>query len=274
MLKKNDEYIVDIIDNGFQGEGIAKVDGITIFIDKAIRGEKIKIKIIKVMSNFCYGKILEIIEKSENRTTEDCTKYKKCGGCNLRHIDYKETLNIKKQTVQNCLYKSLKREIEVKDTIGMEVPIHYRNKLQYPVGLDVNNKPVMGVYSGRTHDIIETNNCYIQNETCQSIAKEMFEYIKKNNIKPYNEKTLKGTIRHIVIRIGVKTSEVLVTLVVNDNNLKREQEQELVKILTSKYKEIKTIVKNTNNKNTNVIPGDKEEIIYGDGYIHDMIRRI
>ena len=270
MLKKNEEYVVDIIDNGFQGEGIAKIDGITVFIDKAIKDEKVKIKILKVQTNFAYGKIIEILEKSDNRiSNEDCTTYKRCGGCNLRHIKYEETLNIKKAIVENCLYKALKRNVKVNNVIGMEKPFFYRNKLQYPVGIDKDLKPVMGVYSSRTHDIIPTNECFIQNKECQIIANDIFEFITENNIEPYNEKTLKGTVRHIVIRIGVKTGEVLVTLVLNDNKFKNEQE--LVKILTQKHKNIKSIVKNFNKKNTNVILGEKTEVIYGDGYIYDIL---
>ncbi len=114
MLKKNEEYIVDIIDNGFQGEGIAKIDGITVFIDQAIKGEKIKIKILKVQTNFAYGKILEILEKSNNRIEEECTTYKKCGGCNLRHIKYEETLNIKKNSCRKLHVQSIKKRSKSK----------------------------------------------------------------------------------------------------------------------------------------------------------------
>lgn len=269
MLKKNEEYIVDIIDNGFQGEGIAKIDGITIFIDQAIKGEKIKIKILKVQTNFAYGKILEILEKSNNRVKEECTTYKKCGGCNLRHINYQETLNIKKAVVENCMYKALKKETKVNNVIGMKEPLYYRNKLQYPVGLDKNQNVVMGVYSSRTHNIIPTEECFIQNKECQIIANDILKFIKKNNISAYNEETLKGTLRHIVIRIGIKTNEVLVTLVLNDNNLKKEKE--LIEFLCKKHTNIKSIVKNFNTKNTNVILGDKTEVIYGDGYIYDVL---
>lgn len=262
MLKKNEEYIVDIIDNGFQGEGIAKIDGVTVFIDKAIKGERIKIKILKVQTNFAYGKIIQILEKSTNRLVEDCNTYKRCGGCNLRHIKYEETLNIKKSIVENCLYKALKRDIKVNDVIGMNNPLYYRNKLQYPVGIGKDEKIVMGVYSSRTHNIIPTEECFIQNKECQVIANDVFKFIKENNISAYNEETLKGTVRHIVIRIGIKTDEVLVTLVVNDNNFKKENE--LIKFLVQKHKNIKSIVKNFNKKNTNVILGDKTEVIYGE----------
>ena len=269
MLKKNEEYIVDIIDNGFQGEGIAKIDGITVFIDQAIKGEKIKIKILKVQTNFAYGKIIEILEKSNNRINEDCSTYKRCGGCNLRHINYEETLNIKKAVVQNCMYKALKREVEVNNVIGMENPLYYRNKLQYPVGINKEQNVIMGVYSSRTHNIIPTKECFIQNKECQIIANDIFEFIKENNISAYNEETLKGTVRHIIIRIGVKTNEVLVTLVLNNNNFKKEKE--LIEFLIKKHKNIKSIVKNFNTKNTNVILGDKIEVIYGDGFIYDIL---
>ena len=270
MLKKNEEYVTDIIDHGFQGEGIEKLDGMTVFIDKAIKGEKVKIKILKVQTNFAYGKIIQILRKSEARVDEeDCATYKRCGGCNLRHIKYEETLNIKKATVQNCLYKALKRDIKVNDVIGMKNPLYYRNKLQYPVGIDKNQKSIMGIYSSRTHDIIEQEECFIQNKECQYIANDIFKFIKENDISPYNEKTLKGTVRHIIVRIGVKTNEVLVTLVLNDDNFKKEKE--LVEILTKEYKNIKSIVKNFNTKNTNVILGEKTEVIYGDGYIYDIL---
>ncbi len=269
MLKKNEEYIVDIIDNGFQGEGIAKIEGITVFVDQAIKGEKIKIKILKVQTNFAYGKIIEILEKSNNRTDEDCTTYKRCGGCNLRHIKYEETLNIKKAVVENCLYKALKREVKANDVIGMKNPLYYRNKLQYPVGIDKEQKPIMGVYSSRTHNIIPTEECFIQNKECQIIANDIFKFIKENNISAYNEETLKGTVRHIIIRIGVKTNEVLVTLVLNDDNFKKEKE--IIKFLIKKHENVKSIVKNFNTKNTNVILGEKTEVIYGDGYIYDIL---
>lgn len=270
LLKKNEEYVVEIIDNGFKGEGIAKIENFTIFVDGAIKGEKIKIKILKVTSSHAFGKIIEIIKKSENRIEEDCSTYKKCGGCELRHIDYETTINMKKYSVENTLKKTLSRkDIEVNEVIKMDNPYFYRNKLQYPIGVDDNNNPVMGVYAQRSHKIIETNECRIQNKLCQNIAKDIFKFIKENNIKVYNEKTLTGSIRHIIVRIGIKTNEVLVTLVTNERKI--EKEDLLVKYITEKYKEIKTIAKNINSKNTNVILGNKTEIIFGDGYIEDYI---
>ena len=146
-IKKNKEYIVKVIDQGYQGEGIAKIDNIPIFIPGAIKEEKVRILIVKVASSYAFGKLLEVIEKSKYRVKEDCNTYSRCGGCNLRHIDYKKTLEIKKDMVQNLVNKSLKEKLQVKETIGMENPIYYRNKAQYPVGKDKNGQTVFGVYA-------------------------------------------------------------------------------------------------------------------------------
>ena len=142
-MVKNEELEVNIIDNGFEGEGIAKVDEFVVFIPETIIGEKVKIKILKVDKNIAYGKVLEVLKPSEYRVEPDCDTYSKCGGCNLRHIDYKYSLEMKKKAVQNTLRKALKHDVEIENIIGMDKPCYYRNKLQFPVG-DEGGKPVMG----------------------------------------------------------------------------------------------------------------------------------
>lgn len=268
-MNKNEELIVDIIDNGFQGEGIAKINNIPIFIPNAIKGEKVKIKILKVLTSHCFAKIIEIITPSKDRITEDCKTSNRCGGCSLRHMNYDATINMKKNSVENTLSKILNRKIIVNEVLKMEKPFYYRNKLQYPIGKNSEGKPVMGVYASRSHTIIETNECKIQDVLCQKIANSIYEFIVENNIEVYDEKTLKGSIRHIIVRIGKKTNEVMVTLVTNTKEV--EKQEKLVEILTSKYPEIKTIAKNINSKNTNVILGNETEIIYGPGYIYDFL---
>lgn len=268
-MKKNEEYDVEIIDNGFEGEGIAKINEMTVFVPEALKGEKVKIKILKVNKNFAFGKIIDIYEKSSHRIVDDCETYSKCGGCNFRHIDYKHSLEIKKQSVENTLKKALKRDIEVKEVIGMDEPYCYRNKLQYPVGVSETGKLIMGVFAKRSHRIIPINFCKIQNEKCQKVAKDCFDFLEKYDIKGYNEETKKGLVRHIIVRIGIKTNEIMLTLVLNDWDL--QNESELVEFIVKNNPEVKTIVKNLNNKNTNVILGDKTEVIYGDGYIYDYI---
>lgn len=268
-MKKNNEYIVEIMDNGFGGEGIAKIDGQVVFVPNTIKGEKVKIKILKVTSKIAYSKVVEILEKSEHRKNTDCDTYDKCGGCSLRHMDYDYTIKIKKTSVENTLKKALGRDIKIDEVIPMENPYFYRNKLQYPVCTNNEGEITMGVFAQRSHRIISTCKCMIQNELVQKIANDIFEFAKQNGISGYNEENFTGILRHIVIRVGVKTNEVMVTLVVN--NFSIPNENKLVDCLIKKYKEIKTIVKNLNNKNTNVILGNQNQVIYGDGYIYDIL---
>lgn len=275
-VRKNEKYIVDIIDNGFGGEGIAKIDGFTIFVSNAIIGEKCEILILKVLSSQAYGKITKILQPSDDRADVDCLTYQRCGGCDLRHMTYENTLELKRKSVQNLIDKGLENDIKVELTIGMKNPYNYRNKAQYPVGVDKNGNPAIGVFAQRTHTIIPIENCMIQTEISQKIAKTILEFIKEKNISIYNEEKQTGLIRHIVIKVGMKTKQVMCILVVNEKGNKpgiqqKEYENELVKLLHNKYPEIKTIVKNINNKNTNVILGQENITLYGTGYIEDKL---
>ena len=268
-VEKNKEYIVDIVDNGFEGEGIAKIDGFTVFIPNAIKGERIKILIVKVLSSHAFGKVIEVIEKSEHRVEEDCATYKRCGGCNLRHIDYEETLNMKQRVVQNLVNKSLKNKIEVKPTWGMGNPYYYRNKLQFPVGKDKDGNAIVGVFANRTHEIIQLEECMIQERQATQIAKDVVNLINKYRVSVYDEKNQIGLIRHIVIKTGFRSREVMVILVINGEALPFQNE--IVKELTEKYNEIASVVLNVNNKNTNVILGEKNINVLGNGYIEDFL---
>lgn len=268
-IQKNQEYIVDIIDNGFEGEGIAKIDNFTIFIPGTIKGEKVKIIIVKVLSSHGFGKIVEIIEKSQARQDVDCNTYKRCGGCNLRHVKYEETLKMKQNAVQSLVNKTLKNKLQVKETIGMENPLHYRNKAQYPIGINKQGEPVIGVFANRTHEVIPIDNCLIQNRKSEEIAKFIVEFIKKKNISIYDEKTGKGLVRHIVTKVGIKTGEIMCVIVINGHKI--PSENELVENLKTRYPEIKAIVKNINMKNTNVILGQENINLYGNGYIEDIL---
>mgnify|MGYP005808833417 FL=1 len=268
-IQKNQEYIVEIVDNGFEGEGIAKIDNFTIFIPGAIKGEKVKILIVKVLSSHAFGKILEIIKKSEYRQDVDCSTYKRCGGCNLRHVKYKETLKMKQNAVQSLVNKTLKNKIQVQSTIGMENPFHYRNKAQYPIGINKEGQPIIGVFANRTHEVIPIEKCYIQNPKSEEIAKFILNFIKEHNISIYNESTRQGLFRHIVIKIGIKTNEIMCILVINGKTIPKEKE--LIEEILKKFSNVKTIVKNINTKNTNVILGQENINIYGDGYIQDIL---
>ena len=268
-VEKNKEYVVEIIDNGFEGEGIAKINDFTIFVPNAIKGEKVKILIVKVLKSYGYGKIIDLLEKSIDRVKSDCDTYKRCGGCSLRHIKYEKTLEMKQNAVQSLVNKILKNEIEVQKTLGMEKTYYYRNKAQYPVGKNSEGKAQIGVFANRTHEIIPIQECYIQNKKSQEVAKFVIEFINANNISVYNEKTRKGLVRHIVTKVGVKTNEIMCVLVINGKEIPKEKE--LVTEVTKKFPEVKTIVKNINTQNTNVVMGKENIVIYGNGYIKDQL---
>lgn len=262
-INKNDEFIVDIIDYGADGEGIAKIDGYTIFVIGAMKNEKCKIHITKVLKTHAFAKIIEIIQKSENRIEPDCKTYKRCGGCQLRHIKYEETLKIKQEKVQNLVDKMINSRLEnkivVNNTIGMENPLYYRNKAIFPISANGE----VGIYAERSHDVIPIAECKIQTTKAQEIAK----YILKNwNSSIYDEKTGKGLLRNIMIREGFATGEIMLVLVQNG-----EKNTLSVEDITSKFPEIKTIVINVNTKNTNVVLSNENIIIYGNGYILDKL---
>ena len=267
-LVKNNIYETNIIDNGINGEGIAKIDGFTIFIPGTIKGEKAKVKILKVLSSHAFGKLEEMLEKSEYRKEPDCRIFNKCGGCAMRHITYEKTLEIKKNNVESTLKKQ-GIITKVNDIIGMDEPLFYRNKLQYPVGKDLSGNNIMGIFAPRSHRIIETKECFIQNKEIQEISNSIFDFLVDNNVPAYDEGKKSGEIRHLVLRIGVKTGEIMVTIVSNTEKISKEQE--IVDYIVSKFPKVKTIVKNINSKNTNVILGDKNIVLYGDGYIYDIL---
>lgn len=268
-VEKNKKYIVDIIDNGFGGEGIAKIEGFTIFVPNAIKGEKCEILIVKVLTSHAYAKLIQIIEESENRENVDCSTYKRCGGCELRHMTYESTLNLKRETVQSLINKTLKNEVTAEKTIGMNNPYNYRNKAQYPVGVDSEGNPIIGVFAQRTHTIIPIQKCMIQTEISQQIANTILDFIKEKNVSVYNEENQTGLIRYVVIKVGKYTNQIMCILVLNNKTFK--EEKELIKLLCDEYPNITTIVKNINNKNTNVILGTENINLYGDGYIEDKL---
>ena len=268
-IKKNEKYVVEILDNGFEGEGITKINGFTVFAQGALKGEKVEILILKVLTSYAFAKITNIIKKSEHRVEVDCSTFKRCGGCSLRHIDYDYTLEIKRNAVQSLVSKTLKSEIKVLDTLGMENPFFYRNKAQYPVGFDKEGKQCFGIFANRSHDIIQIDKCFIQNEKSQEIAKYIFDLWIKNKLSIYNENTRNGLLRHIVIKNGLKTGQFMCVLVINGQSFSKENV--IVNEIINKFPMIETVVVNINTDNTNVIMGKSNRVLYGNGYIEDKL---
>lgn len=258
IIQKNDEMIVKIIDYGAEGEGIAKIDGYTIFVKGALKGEICKIHMVKVQKDYGFAKVIEIIQASKWRKNPDCETYTRCGGCLLRHIDYQETLNIKTEKVQNLVNKMLKQPIKVLPTIGMENPFYYRNKAIYPV----SGEKKIGLYAERSHEIIPIHECKIQTQISQKIA----NYIVENwDESIYDEVTGKGLLRNIMIREGLTNGEIMVVLVQNG------EKKYDPKILLETFPKIKTVVINVNKEKTNVVLGKENIIVYGNGNIQDTL---
>ena len=176
---------------------------------------------------------------------------------------------MKQNAVPSWVNRTLNNKIKVEETLGMEMPYHYRNKAQYPIRIDKNGKPTMGVFANRTHEIIPIHKCYIQNEETEKLAKFVFDFIVRNNISIYDEKKCTGLIRHIVTKIGIKTNEIMCIIVINGTKIPNEKE--LVKEIIKNFKNVKTILKNINTKNTNVILEKQNINLYGDGYITDKL---
>lgn len=263
MIEKNQDFEVDIVDFGLDGEGVTKINGYTTFVKGALKGEKAKIKIVKANKDYGFGKVLAIVKESENREKPICEKFSKCGGCSLQHMNYETQLALKEDLVKNTLEKALGKEIEVEKIIGMGNPYHYRNKAQYPV-----SEGKIGFYADRSHDLIENEICYIQDETTDQLAKDAFRLLKEKNTC-YNEKTGKGNLRHIMTRIGKNTGELMLVIVTNEK--KMNGMDKIIRELTNKYKNLVSIIQNINQENTNVIMGEECITLYGEDYIVDSL---
>lgn len=272
MIEKNEERIVNIESLGYEGEGVAKVERYPIFIPGALKGEKVKIEIIKSKKNYAYGKLIEIIEKSGDRAEPKCINYEKCGGCTLMHSSYKGQLEFKYNRVKDCIERigGLDGKI-VKHTLGMENPYRYRNKGIFSVGL-IDDKLSIGFFSEKSHEIINTDTCLLQDEESDKIIKTIRSWIEKYSIIPAKKDSLfyeEGLIRNIMIRKAFKTNEIMVILVTTNKEIPHKDE--LIDELNKEVVNLKSVVQNINSKDTNLVLGDKCITLWGEDYICDYI---
>ena len=270
MLSKDKMYVVDIVDIGQDGVGIGKFEGFTVFVDGGLVKDKIKVKITKSKKNYAVGDIVEIIEPSPYRVERKCSKeLKDCGGCQIQELDYQEQLNIKTNEVKQVISRIGKLEdVVVHPALGMEEPFRYRNKAQFPIQ-KVDGSPVIGFYKKKSHDIIPTDQCIIQHDVNDKIIKIIKTYIRAYKVSVYDEKTHTGVLRHLVTKVGFASKEVMVVLVANGRKL--PYLNELASVLKENIPGFKTLVVNVNREKTNVILGNENRVIYGDGKINDNI---
>jgi 23S rRNA (uracil1939-C5)-methyltransferase len=265
---KNNHYIIDITDLGVNGEGIGKIDGFTFFVDKALPGETVEIIATKLKKNYGYGKLVTVINPSADRCTPMCPVAGKCGGCSLQHLAYPAQLKFKTEKVrQNITRIGGFSDVDVSPTIGMDNPFRYRNKAQYPVSV-INGELVCGFYANHSHRVIPCNDCLISKAENKDIIIAVKEFMLYCGLDAYDEVRHTGFLRHIVIKNSFHADETMVCLVVNSNSFKFRAE--LIDALSC-FNTIKSIVINYNTDKTNVILGNKIEVIYGQDYITDTI---
>lgn len=268
MPEKNQQFRAVITDMTAEGNGVCRVDDMAVFVSGAVTGDEICGKIVKVLKSYAFGIILEIIKASPYRKDSDCEYSQKCGGCTFRHISYEAECRIKAETVKNAFQRMNNLSPEFEPFLSCDNICSYRNKAQYPVA-KVNGKAVCGFYSPRSHRVIPLESCMLQPDIFQNIADTVLEYINKNKIPVYDEKTHTGIIRHIYIRQGYYTKEIMLCLVVR-KNIARELKK-LCNILIQQFSDIKSIVMNINPDKTNVITGNECLTLWGSDSITDIM---
>lgn len=269
MIEKNQVFEIEITGQTHEGLGVGRKDGMAVFVQGGIAGEKVVAKVIKVLKTYAVARIEAFIEKSPDRAEPFCPVYKRCGGCNLQHMSYERTLQFKRQAVIDSLERiGGLAGIQVMPAIGMETPRRYRNKAQYPVGLG-DNGPVAGFFAPRSHEIINAAECGIQHPVSDLVKNTVLEFIKANHIPVYDEITHKGLIRHIVVKVGFATGEVMVILVSTSPIIPKQDR--LISFLRERIPGLKSIVLNVNDKPGNVILGTRNITLYGEDAISDKL---
>jgi 23S rRNA (uracil1939-C5)-methyltransferase len=279
MTYKKDDFVeVTISDCGNEGEGIGKVDGYPFFIKDAIIGDVVRAKVMKTKKSYAYARLVEVLIPSEKRCEPKCPVHKQCGGCQIQAMSYEEQLKFKENKVKNHLIRiggmdALALEEMMEPIIGMENPWRYRNKAQYPIGRDKEGQIVAGFYAGRTHSIIANDNCLLSSEKHKEILRMIIGYMEKEGIEPYDELTHIGVIRHVLIREGFQTGQVMVCLVVNMNLKKTGRLSNIEKLAEELFtiKGMKSFVLNENSEDTNVILGRNCKTVRGKDFIEDIL---
>ena len=267
MLNKNEIYEATVVDYTSEGQGIAKIDGCAVFIPNAIAGEKYRVRIEKAQKTWAAGKIVEILEKSPHRLGRECPISASCGGCDFWHMDYEEESRLKAERVRSCLNRLGGESLETMPILSAPTCYGYRNKAQYPVA-SKKNKAYAGFFRAGTHQVVENQRCLILPEETDAVKAVVMDYVNQFRITVYDEETHKGLLRHIYVRRGAVSGQVLVCLVVNGRKLPHIPE------LLERLKKIPgfaTLVLSVNTKAGNAVLGDEFITLYGPGYIEDTL---
>lgn len=269
-IKKNDKLILNITGMTSEGYGVGKSDGgVAIFVPNSAIGDVVNVLIVKILKNYCFGKILEIVTPSNDRQEIDCPVFLQCGGCCYRHITYPAELAIKEQKVKDAISRIGGLDVPVKKIVGADNPNHYRNKAQFPLNRNKDGKVEMGFYGFHSHRVVDTENCVLQPKIFDDVMSVVRKFLQETNQPIYNEVTHQGVVRHLYVRYGEKTGEIMVCLITNGNKIKYEDV--LVNSLKENIPQLKSVVINVNKEKTNVIIGRKNRTLYGSECIKDNL---
>ena len=267
MLNKNQIYEAEIIDYTSEGQGVARIEGCAVFVPNAICGEKVRLRIEKAQKTWATGKIVELLERSPHRVNRECPVAKLCGGCNFQHMDYEEECQLKAQRVLGCLNRIGGQSLTDMPILAAPTCHGYRNKAQYPVS-SRKGKAYAGFFRAGTHDVVENPRCLILPEEMDQVKDAVIAHMNRFRIPAYDEKAHAGLVRHIYVRRGVVSGQILVCLAVNGRKLPHAEE--LVEEL-KKIPGFATLVLSVNTKKSNVVLGDKFISLYGPGWIEDTL---
>lgn len=277
--EKNDMVTVTIEDVGMEGEGIGKIDGFPLFIKDAVVGDTVEAKIIKSKKNYAYARVEKVVTPSPFRVEPPCKSHRQCGGCQIQALSYDRQLAFKQDKVRNNLlriggFSEAEVDRVMEPVVGMENPLRYRNKAQYPFGTDKQGNPITGFYAGRTHSIISNTECYLGREENREILQTILDYMKEYHVNAYDEETGKGLIRHALIRTGFYTGEIMVCLVINYKGKQESYLPRQDKLLEklALIKGMTSVSVSINTERTNVIMGKEIHTIWGSDTITDKIR--
>ncbi len=269
MLKKNDIITTEIIDYSSDGNGVARYENMVIFVPFTAVGDLCEIKITKVLSGYSFGRCEKVIIPSADRITPACPISRQCGGCDFQHISYEAEKKAKHNFVKSVFERIAKMDCEVRPTLSCDEHARYRNKAQFPVSVDENGKAVTGFYAARSHRVIPCEDCLLQPVELNEIAQHTVKLLNRLKIKGYNEEKRSGIVRHIYLRKAWVTGEIMLCLVCTTANFKNKEM--LCDMLKQQFPAITTIVINVNDKNTNVILGEKNYTLFGNGNITDIL---
>lgn len=268
MLKKNTVHEADILDMNFLGFGVAKIDGIAVFVSGAVTGDRCRIKIIKTAKHYAIARCEEILSPSAHRVSEGCPVAASCGGCAFRAVDYAYEQAQKEAFVRQSFIKQGMREVAVAPLTHASLS-HYRNKGQYPVRKNAIGEIVIGFFAAKSHRVLPSIDCDLQSEAFAPILAEIRDFLIEKNISVYDEESGEGLVRHIYLRIGEKTGEIMLCIVINGEKLPFEED--FAARMTAQFPAIRSLYLNTNTKDTNVVLGDRYRLLSGREYIEDVL---